>query len=322
MTGRRGVFVLLAMGVLLSAVPACGTQRRAQPTPTASPSSTPLPTLTPTLPPPPTATATSTPAPATPSASGPALTEVQFALDIDQTGQLVFPATEFVYGVTRVYVRFAYRGLEDVTEVASAWYLNENLVVSGTLAWSGGAEGMYALWVEDPNGLGRGEWRWELVLDGAVLGGSSFTIGGEPLYTNATWGLSFDPPAGWTLEAEEVSFVTFSSSDQRQGLALRVAPGAASLEEAAAADLAAFQADRPTAEAVATQEVTMGGEKALLQQIVYTDQESGEQLLYLVSAPHADLTYSLWILGPADEVATLQSLLVTTLRSIRFLQDE
>jgi hypothetical protein len=73
---------------------------------------------------------------------------------------------------------------------------------------------------------------------------------------------------------------------------------------------------------VATQDVTLSGEKALLQQVHYTDQERGEQLLYIVSALRAGESYSLWALGPADQAATLQALLIATLRSIQFSANE
>jgi hypothetical protein len=266
--------------------------------------------------------ATPTAVPATSSAPGMTLTDVQFALDVDQTGQLIYPATEFVFGVTRIYVRFAYQGLGDVTEVESTWYLNENPVVSGTLVWDGGDAGNEVIWMEDPNGIERGQWLWELTVDGAPLGGGVFTIGGEPRYVNAAWGLSFDPPVTWQLESEEEDFVTFSSPDQRRALALRVAPETAGLTETVTADLALFQTNHPEAEVVATQDVTVGGAKAILQQVRYTDQGSGDQLLYIVSSLHARSAYTLWVLGPAEEAATLQAFLITTLRSIRFAVDE
>jgi hypothetical protein len=340
MVSRGWVFFLLAVGLLLVTALACGQEQRPQTAPTLSPfAKGETPTVMPTLPLP-TATVTPTLVSATPTAvptASPtpvALTEVQFALDVDETGQLIFPATEFVFGVTRIYVRFAYHGLADVTEVASVWYLNENPVVSGTLAWDGGEAGNYVMWMEDLNGVGRGQWRWELAAvrrahdatDNTLLGGGTFTIGGAPRYVNAAWGLSFDPPASWKMESENEGFVTFSSPDQRGALALRVAPAATGLTETvatglmetAANDLAVFQADRPEAEVVETEDVTMNGKKALLQQVHYTDQESGDQLLYIVSSLHAGSAYSLWMLGPAEQATTLRVLLIASLRSIRF----
>jgi hypothetical protein len=264
-----------------------------------------------------------------PTIEGPALTDVQFALDVDQSGQAIYPANEFVSGITRIYVRFAYQGLEGVPEVNSSWYLNDNLVISNTLAWDGGGAGYYVIWMEDPTGIRRGEWRWELAavprtqdaLERDPLGVGTFTIGGEPRYINGTWGLSFDPPATWELQSEEEDFVTFSSPDQRQALALRVSPATAALTETAAAELALFQENHPDADVVATQDVTLSGEPALLQQVRYTDEEHGEQLLFIVSTLRADGSYSLWTLGPADQSATLQSLLIAALRSIQFSTD-
>lgn len=338
MTKRRWVFFLV-IGLLLTALLACGKkqtpqpQPQLQPTPRLFPSSTLPPPITPTSLP---ATATLTPTLAAPTltatalTSTPAITEVQFALDVDQTGQLIYPANAFVFGVTRVYVRFDYQGLGDVTQAQSLWYLNDNRVISGTLAWDGSRAGTYIIWAEDPNGLGRGEWRWEFVVDGVPLGGGAFTIGGEPRYANPAWGLSMDPPTTWKVASEEENFVTFSSPDQQQALALRVAPLAAELTETVAtaltqtiaADLALFQQDHPDAEVVATDdEVTMSGKKALLKQVRYTDQASGEQILYIVSAIHAGSVYNLWMLGPADSADVLQTLLHATLRSIRLADD-
>jgi hypothetical protein len=332
MTKRPWMCGLLAISLLLTTPLACGKGWQSPPTPTpvgvsatspvalpgVHPSrevTRPVSRATPGVP----GTATPSPLAAPPtSISGMALTDVQFALDLDQSGQLIYPATEFVSGVTRIYVRFGYRGLAGVTEVTSVWYLNENPVVADTLAWDGGEAGDYVIWMEDPNGIGRGRWRWELAVGGTPLGGGAFSIGGEPRYSNPAWGLSFDPPTSWKMAAEEPGFVTFSSPDQRGALALRVAPAAAGLIETASADLAAFQEDHPDAQVVATQDVTMSGKKALLQQVRYTDQVGGERLLYVVSALHAGSAYSLWMLGPADDATTLQVLLVTTLRSIRF----
>jgi hypothetical protein len=339
MTHRFWVLLLLANCLLLTATAACS--KEPSPATTAVSTATPLPspqekllTATPTeLPPSPTRTPTPIPAtpPPTPSATvaGPAVTDVQFALDLDETGQLIYPATEFVFGITRVYVRFAYQELADVTQIRSVWYLNNNPVISDTLNWDGGDAGQYIIWMEDPNGVGRGEWRWELTaingaqdaVDSAPLGGGRFTISGEPRYVNTGWGLSLDPPVNWKTVSEAEGFVTFSSPDQRAALALRVTPATAGLRETAAADLALFQADHPDVEVAATRAVTMGGEEAILQKMHYTDQENGEQLLYVVSALHASSAYTLWMLGPAEYDATLQALLVTTLRSIRFSAD-
>ena len=250
--------------------------------------------------------------------SGPALVEAQFALDVEQNGQPVFPATEFVFGVTRVYVRFVYQGLGDAENVESVWYQNENPVSTGNLTWDGGDAGTYIIWIEDPNGLGRGEWRWELVVGDAVLEGGAFIVGGAPRHVNEDWGLSFDPPTSWTIESENPNYVTFSSPDQGRGIALRYIPQAIELSESAAAELALFLEDHPAAEVVAEEEATMYGEAAVLQHVRYPDQERGEQVLFIATALHAGSTYSLWVLGPSDDVSTLKTLLTSTLRSIRF----
>jgi hypothetical protein len=251
---------------------------------------------------------------------------VQFALDVDQAGGLIFPATEFVFGVRRVYVRFAYQEMGDAQELISRWYLNDNPVSSSALAWDGGGEGEYVMWMEDPDGLGRGQWRWEL-MDGAdVVGRGSFSVDGEPGYVNEIWGVTFEPPPGWELVSEQESFVTFSSPDQRRGLALRAILGVTDLSEIAAANLALFRADHPDAEVVATRETTMNGRGGLLQQVRAADpgaedQESDEQLLFIASAIHGDAGYSLWVLGPADETEDLTRLLDTARLSVRFATD-
>lgn len=333
-TSWRWAFSLLAISLLLTTTSACskGLQLTPTPSPSSAPPASPEGGVLTTVPATPAALlsiATSTPVPATPTAvpatapiPGMAITDVQFALDVDQTGQLVYPATEFVFGVTRVYVRFAYQGLEDAAEVESTWYLNRNPVVSGTLAWDGGGAGSYVIWMEDPNGIGRGQWLWELAVGDIPLGSGTFTIGGESRYVNAAWGLAFDPPATWRLESEEEGFVTFSSPDRRQALALRLALATAGLTETVAADLELFQETQPEAQVVATQDVTMGGARAVLQQVHYTDQERGDQLLYVVSSLHAGSAYSLWVLGPTEDAQPLQALLIATLRSIRFVSDE
>jgi hypothetical protein len=251
---------------------------------------------------------------------------VQFALDVDsQTGELIFPANEFVFGITRVYVRFDYQGLRDVTEAQSTWYLNENLVTAGVMTWDGGDAGAYIIWAENSEGLERGEWRWEFAVDGVPLGDGAFTVGGEPRYTKPAWGLALDPPMTWEVASEEENFVTFSSPDQQQALALRVAPLATGLTETATVeltttitfDLAPFQQEHPDIEVVDTQDVTVSGKEALLQEARYVDQERGEQVLYIVSTLHAGAAYNVWMLGPADSADVLHALLLTTLRSIR-----
>jgi hypothetical protein len=338
MTNRQWILVFVMVSMLTIPLSACSKRPETQSTPAPVPSSTAVaipkeagPADTPTALP---ATATPTVVSATSTAtqpiSGPTLTDVQFALDVDQSGRLIYPAREFVRGVTRVYVRFSYQGFEDVTEVESVWYLNRNRVSFGGLTWDGGEAGDYLIWVEDPNGLGRGEWRWELVVtrnarseDGPTpIGGGAFLISGAAGYVNEAWGLSFDPPASWEVVSETADFVTFSSPDGREGLALRFAPEAVALPEVAAAYLKLFLEEHPEAEVVAMEEVTMNGEEALLQQVRYTDQESGEQFLFSASALHAGSAFSLWMLGPAEEVTMLRTAMMATLHSIRFSTGE
>jgi hypothetical protein len=259
-----------------------------------------------------------------------ALPDVQFALDVDEGGELVFPATEFPFGVTRVYVRFSYRGLEDVSEVATVWYRNENVVSSGTLAWDGGKEGDYIIWIDDTQGLGRGQWRWELLAlpqsgeggESTTLGGGAFRIESGAGYVNEGWGITFDPPPSWELASESADSATFSSPDELLALALRVAAEPDEGGEGLTPDLAVFQIDHPEAEVVASEEVTMNGEEALWQQVRYLDQEGGEAFLFVVSALYGGSAYSLWMLGPVDEVETLKTLLVATLHSVRFTTGE
>ncbi len=342
MTKRRWVVCVWLVGLVTASAVACSRDQGPQATPTRPPALTLLPADTPTphIPTRVLATAVAAaPRIPTPTAplSGPALTDVRFALEVDEAGGLVFPATEFVQGVTRVYVRFSYQELGDVAQVESKWYLNENRISSGKMAWDGDAEGDYVIWIEDPDGLGRGQWRWEMIADSNVLGGGTFAIGGGPGYSNEAWGVSFDPPPTWELASERDSFVTFSSPDQRQAVALRVAPATGKLSKSAAADLALFRVDHPEAEVVGTEEVTMNGKAALLQQIRYVDQgatesgsedqesggeESSEQLLFVVSAIHADSAYSLWVLGPADGAGELKRLLAASLLSVRFMAGE
>ena len=78
----------------------------------------------------------------------------------------------------------------------------------------------------------------------------------------------------------------------------------------------------PEAEVVTTEDVTMNGEGALLQQVRYVDQEGGEDVLFIVSALHAGSAYSLWMLGPADEITVLRTLMMAALHSIRFSTGE
>jgi hypothetical protein len=327
MAKRRWFFFIVTASLLLTVVLSCGKERPSQPTPVSSPTAV-LATPTPLLP-----TATFTPAPLpsdTPLPTATALPQVQFALDIDETGQLIFPATEFVFGVTRIYVRFVYRDLADVAQVRSVWYLNQNPVVSGTFDWDGEETGAYVMWMEDLNGVGRGQWRWELtavqrtqgVVDDAPLVSGAFAISGEPRYTQSAWGLSFDPPLTWKTESETDNLVTFSSPDRVGALALRVMSATVDLTGTAALDLVLFETDYPDAEVMATERVTMNGEAAILQQLDYTDQQSGDQALYVVSALHADRAYSLWMLGPAKADTKLRGLLLSTLHSVRFTTEK
>lgn len=259
------------------------------------------------------ATATATLVP-----SGPALTSVQFALEVDPSGQLVFPASDFVSGVTQVYVRFAYAGFDGITELESTWYLNDNRVSRSILEWDGGKEGEYLIWIEDPGGLNRGRWRWELLHQEAIVGGGSFVVGEGPRFASDALGIGFDPPATWTQESESADFATFSSPDQLQGMALHTTSSVFGLSELAAADVERFRGDHPDAEIKLTENVTMNGEPALLQRISYQDPERGERELYIVSAIHNGLGYSLWVLGPVDEAGGLETLVAETLLSIQF----
>jgi hypothetical protein len=155
-----------------------------------------------------------------------------------------------------------------------------------------------------------------------VLGGGVFTIGGEPRYVNEDWGLSFDPPVNWKIEAESAEYITFASPDRRRALALRVALGGADLVETSDSDLALFQEDHPEAEIVATEEVTMSGNSAFFSQMRYDDEESGEQVLFVVSAVHSGSVYSLWMLGPQADAEGLKTQFFAALRSIRLMADE
>jgi hypothetical protein len=238
---------------------------------------------------------------------------------VDQTGELIFPGTEFLGGVTRVYVRFAYQEMGNVPDVQTKWSLNENVVSSSKMAWDGDEEGEYVIWVEDPNGLGRGQWRLELSSGGIVLGGASFTIGGEAGYVNRDWGVSLDPPPTWEIASEQEGFVTFSSPDRRRALALRAGPRAPTLLEAADQEVVVFREQYPGADVLASEGVTLNGEPALLRELHYRDQENIEQVLFIVSTLWDDSAYSLWVLGPAEELADLKTLMVSSLLSVRFL---
>ncbi len=332
MASKSRFLALLIIVLTLSLIPACSGKQ--PPTATASPTPALAPTMAPALPAPtsaPTAVPTTTspeptPIPPSPTAPppppGPAVWNVQFALDVETNGDLVFPATQFVYGVTRVYVRFSYQGLGGVHSVETNWYLNDNLVSPGQMAWDGGDSGDYIIWAEDPTGLGRGQWRWELVANDAVLGGGVFTIGGEPRYAKPAWGITFDPPLNWQIESEQENFVTFSNPDGQQGMALLVGPGDIALEQVAADVVAIFQTDHPDAALIETRETTMNGQAAVLQKVRYTDAENGEQYLAIVSALHGERAYTLWVLGPAQEATALQETLVAALFSMRFLPGE
>jgi hypothetical protein len=329
---RKRYFAIVS---LLLVVMACSKESpRPSTAPTPPPSSTPFPTsTTPPLQPTDTPMPSPTQIPPSPTAPptppGPSVTNVQFALDVDEFGQLVRPGDAFVFGVTRVYARFDYRGLGDVIEAQSTWYLNNNVLTSGVMTWDGGDGGAYILWAQDPNGMGKGEWRWEFAVDDTVVGGGAFTIGGEPRYANPAWGLSLDQPTTWKIISEEKNFVTFSSPDQQQALALHVIPLASGLTEtlalseslaltqALAADLATFQQSYPDLQVVESKDVTISGEKALLQQARYTDPESGERVLYIACTLYADSAYNVWMVGPADGNDVLRALLMATLRSIR-----
>jgi hypothetical protein len=326
MEKRRFVLAVVVLSLLGNAVSGCRQNTPAKPTPNSTPTVGTAPTVTP-VPATPTvlAVATATLPPDTPTVpatpSGPAIAAVQFALDVDDAGELVFPADSFVFGVTRVYVRFEYHAFADVARVMSNWYLNENLVSSGTLDWDGGATGAYILWLEDLQGLGRGEWRWELLGDGRVLGTAAFAVGGGPLFTKAEWQFGFDPPTNWREESDAAAFVTFSSPDERQALAVHVVPLGEGMAEAAEASLALFRREHADAQVVMAEETTMNGEEALLQQIRYDAGEAGPHTLFIVTAAHADFAYSLWVLGPSEQESELNMLLTTTLRSVRFLGD-
>lgn len=332
---RQRYFAIVSVLLL---VMACSKESpRPSGAPTPPPSPTPFPTST-TPPLQPTHTPTPTPTQVPPSPTvpptppGPSVTNVQFALDVDEYGQLIYPGEAFVFGVTLVYVRFDYRGLGDVKEAQSTWYLNDNVLTSGVMTWDGGDAGAYILWAQDPAGLGRGEWRWEFAVGDAVIGSGAFSVGGEPSYANPAWGLALDQPTTWKIVSEEKNFVTFSSPDQQQALALHVIPLAAGLTEtlalsaslaltqALAADLATFQQSYPDLQVVESQDVTISGEKALLQEARYADPESGEQVLYIASTLYAGSAYNVWMVGPADGNDVLRALLMATLRSIRLTQ--
>ena len=338
MTKRRWFLAVWVVGLVVTPGVACSTDQQPLNTSARQPTLMPSPNATPTILPatfvvPSVAAATASPIPTfTVATVGWALTDVQFALDTDQTGELIFPATEFPFGVTRIYVRFTYEEMGDVRQVESRWTLNGNPVSPSALAWDGGAEGDYVIWMEDPEGLGRGQWRWELTAGADVLGGGAFTISGQPGYVNETWRVSFEPPPTWERTSEQENFVTFSSADQRHALALTATPGAAELPEIVAAQLALFRADHPDAKVVATTETTMNGRPALLQRVRYVDTGSGvqepstpenvEQLLFIVSAINAGSGYSLWVLGPADEEMELEERTATVRLSVRFLTGE
>ncbi len=326
---------ILAIVSLLLVVMACSQESpRPSTAPTPPPSRTPFPTsTTPPLQPTDTPTPTQvTPSPTVPPPPGPGVTNVQFALDVDQFGQLIYPGDAFVFGVTRVYARFDYRGLGDVQEAQSTWYLNDNVLTSGVMEWDGGDEGVYVLWAQDPAGMGKGEWRWEFAVDDTVIGGGAFSVGGEPSYANPAWGLALDQPMTWKIVSEEKNFVTFSSPDQQQALALHVIPLASGLTETLAlseslaltqvlaADLAPFQQSYPDLQVIESQDVTVSGEKALLQQARYTDPESGERVLYIACTLYADSAYNVWMVGPAEGNDVLRTLLMAMLRSIRLTE--
>ena len=338
MKKRRWLLAVLVVGLVVTSGVTCNTEKRPSDTPARQPTltSSPQPVST-TLPAtsvgPSTTTATTSPAPtATAEPIGWALTDVQFAIDIDQTGELVFPDTEFPLGVTRVYVRFAYEDLGEMGQVESRWYLNDNPVSSSALAWDGGAEGDYVMWIETPEGLGNGQWKWELTADTDVLGGGGFTIGRGPSYVNETWGIGFDPPLAWEQATEQNSFVTFSSADEANGVALMATPGAADLSDTAATHLALFHTDHPDAAIVSTAETTMNGRPALLQEVRYAEAVSGdlesdtpetiEHILFIVSAINAGTGYSLWVLGPAEGETELKELMTAARLSVQFLAGE
>jgi hypothetical protein len=122
------------------------------------------------------------------------------------------------------------------------------------------------------------------------------------------------------MTSETESFVTFSSPNEEQAVAIYVAEDAPGLEYAAAANLAVFREEHPEAEVVAREEAVMNGKEGLLQQVRYGDsQQVGGRTLFVVTAINHGSAFSLWVLGPTESEAALKTLLTNTLRSIRFL---
>lgn len=282
------------------------------------PEYTPTPILVPTVPPPtmvplpsiPPATAATDLPPASPVPdagstsliTGPVVTQVQFALALDENNQPIYPADEFVFGVTRVYVSVDYVGLGEIDQLESVWSLEGTPFIASPFEWGEGESGasQLVLYLEDPLGIRRGDWTWELKSGGEVLGAGAFRISGEPVYFNETWGLSFDPPPGWAINSETDNMASFGSPNQDFGLVLRVSPvatdGPTEAQEAAAVDLALLQQTYTEALTVGITPTQFIGLPAVLSQIRFSD-GSGPKVVWVISAADQENHYSLWMLS-------------------------
>ncbi len=273
----------------------------------------------------PTSLAEATPSPPsspTPVVVGPTVTRVQFALDLDENNQPVYPAERFVFGVTRIYVVADYAGLDGIEQLESVWSLEGVPFIASPFEWAEAEPdaGRLILYLEDPMGVRRGQWTWQLKSGDEVLGEGGFRISGEPGYVNQTWGLSFDPPSGWYKNSEIENLVSYASPDEDYGLLVRVdevgEAGPTEAEQAAALDLDLWQQTYTQAHTVSLTPTQLSRLPAILSQIRFRAEDS-PKVVWVVSAVGGDKHYSLWLLSDVAQADWGRQILQSVARGVR-----
>jgi len=108
----------------------------------------------------------------------PSIQQVFFATGVSGGSEPAGVATDFPDGTTKVYAFAAYTGMSDGLTCQSLWYANGQEIARTSFDWALGQTGeTWVDFLEADAGLSTGLYNWELLVEGELLSGGTFSVG-------------------------------------------------------------------------------------------------------------------------------------------------
>jgi serine protease Do len=110
--------------------------------------------------------------------SGPTITGLIFSDDVTADDKPTHPTYLLPSGITKAYAFFDYENMQDGMTFTRLWYYEDDQVATGSDAWEWGASGSTWVSITSDEPLDPGIYRLELVVEGAAVAASNFTVAG------------------------------------------------------------------------------------------------------------------------------------------------